>query len=181
MGEFALRSLFNPENAPKNKKSMAHELAHYYFGTLLRSEGILGPVIAEGFAEYLSLELTRSLEGDNICRSLVRDKIKELTYLHDYQPISLVKKESDYGNREYYLYYYAPILFMAIQKEIGDPAMQEWLKAMVNSKAEVTDYQFLVTTLAAAAKDERLVETVKSKYFTSPDALKNALDEIGVN
>jgi hypothetical protein len=103
-----------------------------------------------------------------------------LYYFHDYQPLSAVKTESGYGNREYYLYYYAPILFMAIHKEIGDPAMLKWLTTMVNNKAGVTDYPFLVSTLESAVADKRLAEKIESTYFTSPNALQNAIAELGI-
>ena len=164
-GRFGLQSLFKGYGASKNKQGMAHELAHYYFGTLLKAQGTFGFIIPEGFAEYLSYQLTRSLEGDSTYRGLLKNKVQILKYFKDYQPLSLVRTENDYGNREYYLYYYAPILFMAIHKEIGDQAMSKWLRTMVNSKAEVTDYQFLETTFESSVPDKTLAEKIKIKIF----------------
>ena len=180
-GRYGLQSMFDNDNASKNKQGMAHELAHYYFGTLLRPNGTFGHIIEEGFAEYLSYELTRSLEGERIYEALLKQKIQGLTYFRDYQPLALVKTENDYGNREYYLYYYAPILFIAIRAEIGEQAMWKWLKLMVKSNGLPTGYEFLVTTFETAVADKNLARKIEAKYFTSSDALKNAIDEIGVN
>ncbi|HET6255424.1 MAG TPA: hypothetical protein VFE32_15195 [Puia sp.] len=181
IGPYGMQSLFDKDRAPRAKQIMAHELAHYYFGTLLKPKGVFGPVIMEGFAEYLSFELTRSLEGESAYQGLLDQKIKSLNNFHNYQPLSLVRTESDYGDREYYLYYYAPALFLAIQKEIGGQAMRNWLRTMVDSKADVPDYQFLVTTFKTAVADKALAAKIEAKYFTSPDALKAAIDELGKN
>lgn len=181
VGQYGLQSMFTGGNSQKNKQSMAHELAHYYFGTLLKPQGVLGHVIEEGFAEYLSLVLTRSLEGESTYRELLNRKIGSLTYFRNYQPLSMVRTESDYGNREYYLYYYAPVLFLAIDKEIGDQAMAKWLKGMIATKSGTTDYQFLVSAFDAAVTDKGLAEKIKAKYFASPDALKTAAAELGID
>ena len=79
------------------------------------------------------------------------------------------------------MYYYAPILFLAIKKEIGEQAMWQWLKEMVNSKAEVTDYTFLLTTFRKAVPDQNVAANIEAKYFTSQDALKNAQETLDVN
>lgn len=181
VGPYAMQALFDKDHVRRNKQVMAHELAHYYFGTLLKSEGVFGSIMAEGFAEFLSFELTRNLEGDNISQSLLIDKKSSLTYFSNYQPLSRVRTENDYGNREYYLYYYAPILFLAIEKEIGEKAMWTWLKAMVNSRADVTDYSFLVTTFRNSVADKSIAARIEAKYLSSTDALKNALEELGIN
>jgi hypothetical protein len=181
VGRYALQSLFDKNKAQRSKQVMAHELAHYYFGTLLKADGVFGSIVAEGFAEYLSFALTRQIEGDSTYFELLKNKIAALAYLSDYQPLSRVRAEVDYGNREYYLYYYAPVLFLAIEKEIGKKAMWDWLKAMVNSGADVADYSFLITSLGKVVADKSVVEKVKASYLSSPDALKNAKDRLGLN
>ena len=181
VGQYGMQSLFDKDHARRNNQVMAHELAHYYFGTLLKAEGVFGSIITEGFAEFLSLELTRNLGGDSIFRSRLKEKKLSLTYFSHYQPLSRVRTESDYGNREYYLYYYAPILFLAVEKEIGEGAMWTWLKAMVNSKADVADYSLLVATFRASMPDKSVADRIEAKYFNSTDALKSAIEELGIN
>jgi hypothetical protein len=180
-GEYGLQSFFASSDITKNKQRMAHELAHYYFGTMLRPGDEFGHVIEEGFAEYLSYKLTRSIEGEASYQSLLKSKINSLNYLHDYKPFAAVKVEKDYGNQEYYLYYYAPVLFMAIEKEIGEADMWKWLKSMVATKSGYTNYVFLLDNFKSAVTDPALQNKIVAKYFQSDKALQNAKDELGIN
>lgn len=178
-GEYSLASFFNSANSAKNKQTMAHELAHYYFGTLLKPGEEFGHVIEEGFAEYLSFNLTRNVEGEEPYHNLLVNKFDKLNNLHNYKPFSMIKTEADYGNREYYLYYYAPVLFLAIQKEIGNRAMWNWLKTMVATKSDHTNYKFLLDTFNSAVTDPELRGKIINKYFNSQNALQNAKNELG--
>jgi len=181
IGDYGLQSLFDAARSARNKQVMAHELAHYYFGTLLETKGEFGHVIDEGFAEFLSYKLTKEIEGNDNYEALLKDKIKTLAYLRNYKPLSLIKTENDYGNRQYYLYCYVPVLLMAIDKEVGEQVMWKWLKTMVNAHPEVTDYDFLLNTFDSVVPDKNLREKVRTKYFTSENALENAKTEIGEN
>ena len=180
VGKYGLQSLFDSTSSGKNKQVMAHELAHYYFGTLVKPGDEFGHVIEEGFAEYLSYKLTQSLEGEETYKALLSNKLKTLNYLHNHKPFAQVKTANDFGNREYYLYYYAPVIFMAIEQEIGKPAMWKWLNAMVASHNDHADYQFLLQTFTGAVADKTLSEKIAAKYFTSDTALQNAKDELGM-
>jgi hypothetical protein len=183
VGQYGLHSLFAADNSAKHKKDMAHELAHYYFGTLVKPGSEFGHVIEEGFAEYMALELTRSFEGESAYASLLEDKATDATNLrhYKYKPFSQVSSTDDYGNHEYYLYYYAPVLFTAIKKEIGEKAMWQWLRAMALSKNDHAEYNFMVAALKSTVTDKSLQEKIISKYFESPNALQNAKDELGLN
>lgn len=181
VGQYGLKSLFDADNGPKHRKSMAHELAHYYFGTLVKPGSEFGHVIEEGFAEYMALKLTRSLEGEDAFLSLLKERVNSLKYLHNYKPFDQVKTENDYGNREYYLYYYAPAIFTAIEKEIGEKAMWQWLRTMALSQNDHSDYNFMADALKSALTDKSLQEKMITKYFQSADALQNAKNELGLN
>ena len=89
-GEYSLASFFDSGNSSKNKQTMAHEMAHYYFGTLLKPGDEFGHVIEEGFAEYLSFNLTRNLEGEKPYHDLLTNKIP--TNLKIYITINLSHK-----------------------------------------------------------------------------------------
>lgn len=178
-GQYGFQTFFDADNSASHKKTIAHELAHYYFGTLVKPYGPFGHVIEEGFAEYLSFRLTRTIEGEENYLPLLKNKIRSLDYLHNYRPFSQVKNQDDYGNREYYLYYYAPVLLLAIEKEIGEPAMWKWLKTMVATKTDHADYDFLLSTFNQAIADKALQQKIVSQYFTSENALKNAKEVLG--
>jgi hypothetical protein len=174
-GKYGLQS-FNAGN----KKGMAHELAHYYFGTLVKPDGAFGPVIEEGMAEYMALRLSHSLDGEGAFVALLKEKFEGLQYLHHYKPFDQVATDDDYGNREYYLYYYAPVLFCAIEKEIGEKTMWQWLSAMAKTKATHANYLFLAQSFKNTVTDQSLQQMVFTKYFESPDALQHAKTELGL-
>lgn len=179
VGEYGLASLFDKNNAARNKKTMAHELAHYYFGTLLKTDVEFSHVIEEGFAEYLALTLTRDVEGPESYHDVLRDRMLPLRYLHNYKPFAKALTEDDYGNREYYLYYYTPVILTAIEKEIGKAAMWKWLRTMVSTMPEHVDYNFMLNAFKTAVPDKALQEKITSKYFDSGESLANAEAEIG--
>ncbi|AMR33171.1 hypothetical protein A0256_17980 [Mucilaginibacter sp. PAMC 26640] len=178
-GKYGLQNLFSDADSARHKQVMAHELAHYYFGTVVKPADEFGHVIGEGFAEYLSYKLTQDLEGEQVYQALLSNKIKSLKYLRNYKPFAQVKTENDYGNREYYLYYYAPVLFMAIEKEIGRPAMWQWLNGMIASRSDHANYDFLLNSFKNSITDKALGDKIVAKYFTSDEALQNAKKELG--
>ncbi len=180
-GEWGMKSLFNSSNSAKNKKSMAHELAHYYFGTLVQPGSEFGMVIEEGLAEYMALRLTRSLEGEDAFETLLKERISTLENFRNYKPFAEVNTEADYCNREYYLYYYAPTLFTAIEKEIGEKAMWQWLRTMAQSENKHADYNFMVDAFKNTVTDPSLQEKIIGKYFRSASALQSAEDELGIH
>jgi hypothetical protein len=178
-GKWGLKSMFNSDNGLRNKKSMAHELAHYYFGSMVRPGSEFGHVIEEGFAEYMALRLTRSIEGEDIYLTLLKERVQPLQNTKNYKPFNQVKTEDDYGSREYYLYYFAPTLFCAIEKEIGEKAMWQWLHAMAITKNDHTDYDFMAGELKKTLP-EAMAQKIIAQYFTSLDALQNAKDKLGL-
>lgn len=180
VGKYGMASMFNAANGPNNKKTMAHELAHYYFGSLLTTDGEFGHVVDESFAEYMALNLTKNLESDQDYREVLQKRITPLKYLHNYKPWAQVVKEADYGNREYYLYYYGPVLLTAIEKEIGEEPMRQWLRLMLADKPQHTDYNFVLSTFKKAVHDTALQEKVIGSYFTSTSALNTAIAKIGL-
>lgn len=159
---------------------MAHELAHYYFGSLLTTDGEFGHIVDESFAEYMALNLTKNLESEQDYRGVLEKRITPLKFLKNYKPWAQVTKEADYGNREYYLYYYGPVLLTAIEKEIGEEAMRQWLRLMLAAKPSHTDYSFVLSTFKKAVPDAALQQKVIDSYFTSANALNTAVAKIAL-
>jgi hypothetical protein len=176
-GKYGLKGLFDEPGGDHYKAFIAHELGHYYFGTYKVFNAELGDMMTEGFAEYLSLEATRQLVADSIYQQILNKKIKELK---DFKamPFAAVKSKADYDNRELYVYYYAPMVFSAIKKEIGDQAMWLWLKTILTTEADRTNYDFLLNTLSATLQNRDKLEMVKTKYFESASSLDNAIHTI---
>jgi hypothetical protein len=67
---------------------MAHELAHYYFGTFRDFNSELGDMISEGFAEFLALNITRTWISDSLYREKLQSKVRAMRNL---DPIPIAK------------------------------------------------------------------------------------------
>jgi hypothetical protein len=158
---------------------MAHELAHYYFGTLRTFNSELGDMISEGFAEFLALHITRTRISDSLYREKLQSKARAMHNLKPI-PIAKVRSKSDYRNRELYVYYYAPLIFSAIEKEIGEEKMWEWIKALLQSPAVFTNYIFLEQTLNKVVNDKTRFELLREKYFSSERTLQNAMSMLNI-
>ena len=52
-----------------------------------------------------------------------------------------------FGNYYTYAYNYFPTILLAIEKEIGETKMLEWVKEMLTTNADFTDFLFLENTL----------------------------------
>lgn len=171
-GENGLVSLFNPKIQNWYRPYIAHELGHYYFGTYKVFNSPLGDMMSEGFTEYLSFQVTRDILGEDIYQKKLNGKLKDL---EDFKPVafSKVKSKADYKDRELYVYYYAPLLFTAIEKEIGRDKMWQWLAILLKTKTDFTDYKFLSESLEKTIQDKSTFAAIKSKYFESEKSLKN--------
>ena len=176
-GKMGLISLFDPKIQNWYRPFIAHELGHYYFGTYKVLNSELGDMMTEGFAEFLSLELTKEMMGAEIYDKKISDKIEEL---EDFDPIPIgkIKGESQYGNRELFVYYYAPIVLTAIKKEIGEEKMWKWLNIILTTETNFTDYDFLFQTLKTIVNDQKLTQFIEKQYLISDDSLKNAIAKL---
>ncbi len=176
-GENGLISLFNPKIQDWYRPFIAHELGHFYFGTYKVFNSELGDMMSEGFAEFLSFELTNELIGKEVYTKKISDKIKAL---EDFAPIPMgkIKGASEYDDREFYVYYYAPIVFTAIKKEIGEEKMWKWLNTILKTETDFTNYDFLLSTLRTTLNDQKLTEYIEKQYLTNDNSLKNAFDKI---
>jgi hypothetical protein len=157
---------------------MAHELSHYYFGTYRTFNSELGGMISEGFAEYLSLNITRTWISDSLYRAKLQSKVSAINFTP--LPIARIRSKDDYGNRELYVYYYAPIIFSAIEKEIGEEKMWEWIKALLQSPTVFTNYAFFEQTLNKVMNDKIRFGLLCEKYFSSEHALQNAISTLNI-
>ena len=95
-------------------------------------------------------------------------------------PFSAIKSNNDYNNRELYVYYYAPLIFTAIQKEIGEQNMWKWIRLILQKPAPFTNYRFLEQTLSEALANKEKFDLIKEKYFISDSVMKNVSMELGL-
>ncbi|PTB91162.1 hypothetical protein C9994_16045, partial [Marivirga lumbricoides] len=144
-----LGSLISDEY-PEDKAYIAHELAHYYFGAGEKKfNSPISNAICEGFAEYLSLKATEEILGIDLYHQIVTET---LSYLKDnsfYKPVSKIASESECNSEGSYSYAYFPVILLAIEQEIGEQKMWEWMKSILTTETTFTDYEFLKNRLSA--------------------------------
>ena len=168
-----LSNLFDKSESSWFKPFIAHELAHYYFGTYRDFNSELGDMFSESFAEYLSLKLTKQLIDETTYFNNVNKKLNILEG-HSFTAIKNVKSNSDYGDRNMYVYTYAPIIWLAIEKEIGEERMWQWLNRMLTAGTELTNYKFMIESLASVIKDKQQIAYLQERYFSSQSSVNNA-------
>ncbi len=177
-GDFGLGGLFN-NKADRDgfKQYFAHELGHYYFGTYKVFNSELGDMLSEGFAEYLSLKLVEDLQGKELYDKKIKEKME---YLDGYKtlPISKIKSITEIENREMFVYIYAPMMFVAIEKEIGKEKMWKWIKNILETKSEFSNYDFILETLRKTIQDEKKAQLIISNYFSAENSVENAVNRV---
>lgn len=174
-----MKSFFDKNEAAGFRQFMSHELAHYYFGKVRTFNSELGGMISEGFAEFLSLKIARKFISDSFYNERVRSKIKALQNFKPI-PVAEVYSANDYRNRELYVYYYAPMLFSGIEKEIGEDKMWAWMRALLLDPAVFTNYAFLKASLHKVLADKTKADVLMEKYFSSAQGLKNAVSALNL-
>lgn len=174
-----MKSFANKSKGAGFLQYMAHELAHYYFGTIRSFNSEIGDMISEGFAEFLALHITRTLISDSIYRLKLQSKVREMRNFNPV-PIYRVRSKTDYKDRELYVYYYAPLIFLAIENEIGENKMWEWMKSLLQSPAVISNYTFFEQTLNKVVNDKNKFELLREKYFNSDHTLQNAITTLNI-
>lgn len=170
-----LKQIVDPKYKNSYRPFIAHELGHFYFDTFFNSE--LGDMISEGFSEFLSLQLTEKLIGKDTYRSMIERKIKSL---HDFKPVPIgkIKAESEYKNRQLYVYNYAPLVLEALKKEVGEEKMWQWMNTILTTQTEFSDYRFLKSTLQRTLGDEQRFNELINTYFENEESIESAISKI---
>jgi hypothetical protein len=174
-----MKSFASKSEGPGFKQYMAHELAHYYFGTFRTFNSEIGDLISEGFAEFLALQITRTWISDSLYREKLKSKARAMRNFKPI-PIANIRSKNNYRNRELYVYYYAPLIFSAIEKEIGEEKMWEWIRTLLQSPAVFTNYLFLEKTLNKVVNEKSRFELLREKYFNSESSLQNAVSTLNI-
>jgi hypothetical protein len=136
-------------------------------------------MISEGFAEFLSLKIAGKFISDSIYRSELDRKARTLMNFKA-PPMSSIRTKNDYQNRELYVYYYAPLVFSAIEKEIGEEKMWSWIRLLLQSPVKFSNYSFFEETLKRAVNDPSKFEMLQSTYLKTDRSFQNALSRLGI-
>lgn len=108
---------------------LAHELAHRYFGWGFGLESAQRDLFGEPFATFLELTALRQAEGEDAYVRAVAALADQLSGLGDLPPADRADPEAfSYGA---YRYGYLPLLLLTLEAAIGEPAMQELLRDLL--------------------------------------------------
>lgn len=153
-----------------NIEYFAHELGHYYFGTVIVPNSELRWVFLEGLTEYLALQTVKEVLGDENYQTKINTYLKETK---EYKPKSLATIKNNEID-EIYRYYYIPLLLSALEKEIGKEKVWNWLRTILKSETLVkTDYQFFKSSLIKSGVKESEFNRFEEKYILSDKAKEN--------
>ncbi len=158
-----------------NIKFFAHELAHYYIGTKFVPNSELRWFFLESITEYLAIKATKELLGLETYHTLIGNNIDAL---QDFNPLPLNIVKFSNQIDELYRYVYAPLVLLAIEKEIGEDKMYKWIKHLLNSESMKTDYAFFVKSLSTTGITEKQLKLLTEKYISGKKAKENVIERI---
>lgn len=154
--------------------TLAHELSHYYFGTIKNCNTTLENLLDEGFAEFMSLKFADSIGMEQ----KVKESLKSsLEYVEDedfkFKPIGEISSLADINDRETYGYDYQPLILFSIEKEIGKEKMKQWIRLLLKSDTPTSDKDFMKSTLREVIGNEKDYSKVINKFFHGEHTVKN--------
>lgn len=172
--KYKLDNYFDDQTFEFKQKSnitfVAHELAHYYIGTLFVPNSELRWLFLEGVTDYLSIKAAKELLGIEAYTKIVdnyMDQLKEFEPL----PLNQIKTASEIN--ETYRYRYTPLLLLAIEHELGEAKMYEWVESLVKDNSKKTDYDFFYSSFSKIGIPEEQMKELVETYITSAKAKEN--------
>lgn len=121
---------------------LAHEMAHYYFGTVLSASSAYEQFYSEPFANYLGLKAIRRFVSEEAYRNGLRAHVRNV--LAGPELPSLDRADRRALGSDPYRYEYGTLLLFALEREIGDARMRALLHALLTAPDRaVADYAFL--------------------------------------
>jgi hypothetical protein len=177
--QYNVKSYFAPNtNVLKDSANIeyfAHELGHYYIGTVFVPNSDLRWVFLEGLTEYLSLQTVKEVLGEVSYQNKLDGYIRDTK---EFKPIPLNKvKNSEID--ETYRYIYVPLLFTALEKEIGIERVWNWVRTVLNAEKLVkTDYEFFKSSLLKSGVKESEFKAFEEKYILSDMAKENVYKRV---
>lgn len=115
---------------------LAHESAHYYFGTLNQSTGPYRWMLLESMAEFLGVQTQRKLAGDGPFQRRLARMLKDARSLKDVVPLNEIKEEDQITSS--YRYSYIPLLLLALEKRTGPDVMRDFVRTLLRADSPQT-------------------------------------------
>lgn len=178
---YDLKSTFNDYYKSGFLKTIAHELGHYYFGTLKKYNNTLENLINEGFAEFLSLKYLENKGYNEVVSNQIKQKLE---YINEegftLQPIGKFQNLSDTNDRQTYAYDYQTLVLLSIEKEIGTEKMKQWIQLLLKEDKPTSDFGFLSQKLKETLNNDKKYQHILSSYLlgeTTIQTINKVLNE----
>jgi aminopeptidase N len=118
----------------------AHEIAHQYWGHVVKMGSPEEQWITESFAEYCSSFVVRQVRGKDGYRDLVADWQANAEVAHEKSSIMMANRlwntsDSAFYDRIYLIYDKGALFLAALHEEAGDAAFASFLRSYQNSMA----------------------------------------------
>jgi hypothetical protein len=114
---------------------LAHEIAHFYLGDTFSPQGPYTQFYMESVAEYLGFKAVERLSGEVAMRTRLKSRYEEL---RDGPPLPALDRIDEIAaqgrnplDQNRYRYSYGPLLLLALEREIGMPAMARVLRSFL--------------------------------------------------
>ena len=120
---------------------LAHEMGHYYFGTLVPGRGPYFWFVVESLAEYLSLRVVQRFHGDSVLRSHIAPYVRHALVDSTSVPFDRITSADQLHSR--YHGEFAPLMLLALEELAGPEAMRRLLRAIVEQPDREWDYAAL--------------------------------------
>jgi hypothetical protein len=134
--------------SPGIERYLAHEMAHYYFGTRFVASGPLKWFLTESTAEFLSMKAVRQLQGPAAYAAIVAEHAATVAN-KTVMPLDRVTGSEQIG--EGYRYKLGPLLLIGMEKRLGAETVRRMLSELVTEAPETdVGYADLQTRLRQA-------------------------------
>ena len=168
-----LKSSFKQEIEGNFGVTIAHEISHYYFGSIKNSNSNLETIINEGFAQFFAIKYW-SQSNDEFIKDGILEAIEWFEEPEfKFKPMLKFNSSDDTNDRETYAYYYQTAILFSIEREIGKEKMQKWIKLLLHGEESISDKEFFKTTLKKAVNNDKLYNNVVEKYLSGNSTVIN--------
>jgi hypothetical protein len=142
---------------------LAHETAHYYFGTLNSPSGPYRWFLLESMAEFLAIKAQMALSGIPAANRRLAGLANNLGKNGPFVALDAIGDEAQIT--DVYRYRYAPMLLLALDRQIGEKRMQAFVRALLMAPSPKS-WADLQAIAFSAGMDRKAWEMWRAKCVT---------------
>jgi len=146
---------------------IAHEMAHFYFGTRFVPRGPLKWFLLESTAEFVAMKANGVLHGDAAYVDELRKHVHEALQAGDITPLDAVTDAEQIGDT--YRYRVGPLLLIALEQYAGANVVQSLLHSfVVDSPTDEPSYAMFRARLEAAGAAKEAIDRFERDCLHTP-------------